>query len=241
MNNVNSTSQSLPTVKTSGLAIASLILGICGIFTCGLTAIIGLILGIVGLCAISKRAPQLKGQGLAIAGTIISAIFIVLMPIMAIFMALLIPSFDTARSQAKKIISMNNAKQLCLAMAMYCEENEGSLPPVDNWPDVLKPYLGNEQILTSPFAPEAGRAWAMNIHLEGHKIKDIKQPARTVLIFESRLNGPPAGGLELLPEVTQERKYYIIGFVDGHIESLTPERLDELIWAPDLQPYLEVK
>jgi hypothetical protein len=81
----------------------------------------------------------------------------------------------------------------------------------------------------------------MNKNLDGRKLRDIKQPARTVLIFESRLNGPPAGGLELLPEGTQERKCYIIGFVDGHTECVSPERLDELIWMPGLQPYLEVR
>jgi hypothetical protein len=241
MNNVNSAAQPLPSAKTSGLAIASLVLGICGIFTCGLTAIVGLILGIVGLCAISKRAQQLKGKGLAIAGIVTSAIFIVLMPFMAIFMAILMPALVRARTQARTVVLKSNAKQICIAMAMYCADNDGRFPPAENWPDVLKPYIGNEKILTSPFAPQAGRAWAMNIHLKDWKLRDIKQPARTVLIFESRLNGPPAGGLELLPEGTQERKCYIIGFVDGHTECVSPERLDELIWMPGLQPYLEVR
>jgi prepilin-type processing-associated H-X9-DG protein len=134
---------------------------------------------------------------------------------------------------------MNNAKQLCLAMAMYCEDNDGSFPPVDNWPDVLKPYLGNEQILTSPFAPEAGRAWAMNKHLDGWKLNDIRQPARTVLIFESRFNGPPAGDRELLPENPRTIRGYVIGFVDGHVESVRPYRLDEFIWKPGNQPLLD--
>ncbi|MDH4240422.1 MAG: DUF4190 domain-containing protein [Phycisphaerae bacterium] len=241
MDNVNSSAQPLPSAKTSGMAIASLVLGICGILTCGLSAIIGLILGIVGLCAINKRAEQLKGKGLAIAGIVTSAIAIVLIPFMAIFMAIFIPSFDSARSQGMKIVSMNNAKQLCLTMALYCDENDGRFPPAENWPDVLKPYIGNERILTSPFAPEAGRVWAMNIHLKDWKLRDIKQPAQTVLIFESRFNSPPAGGLELLPEGTQKRKCYIIAFVDGHVDCVTPERLDELIWMPGLQPYLEVK
>lgn len=252
MNNVNSVAQPLPSAKTSGLAITSLVLGICGIFTCGLTAIIGLILGIVGLCAISKRAEQLKGKGLAIAGIITSAIGIVLIPIMAILMAILMPALvrartqgmtalTGARTQAMNMVSMTYAKQICLAMAMYCQDNEGSFPPAENWTDALNEYIGDKKILTSPFAPEAGRAWAMNEHLEGWKLSDIKQPYQVVLVFEARLDSSPAGGLELLPEGTQERKCYVIGFVDGHIECVPPERLDELIWAPGLQPYLEVK
>ncbi|MHC4112633.1 MAG: DUF4190 domain-containing protein, partial [Planctomycetota bacterium] len=194
MNNVNSVAQPLPSAKTSGLAIASLVLGICGIFTCGLTAIIGLILGIVGLCAISKRAEQLKGKGLAITGIVLSAISIVLTP--GILMALLIPALSSARTQAKDVVSMNLAKQICIAMVMYCDENDGRFPPADNWPDALDPYLGGGIILESPFAPEAGRAWAMNKNLDGLKLRDIKQPARIVLIFESRPGSPPAGGPE---------------------------------------------
>jgi hypothetical protein len=241
MNNVNSAAQPLPSAKTSGLAIASLILGICGIFTCGLAAIVGLILGIVGLCAISKRAEQLKGKGLAIAGIVTSAFGIVLIPFMAIFMAILMPALVRARTQARTVVLKSYARQICLAMAMYCDDNDGSFPPAENWPDVLKPYIGNEKILTSPFTPEAGRAWAMNKNLDGRKLSDIKQPYQVVLIFEARFNSPPAGGLELLPEGTQERKCYIIGFVDSHVECVPPESFDKLIWAPGLQPYLEVR
>lgn len=241
MNNINSVAQPLPSAKTSGLAIASLVLGISGIFTCGLTAIVGLILGIVGLCAISKRAEQLKGKGLAIAGIITSAIAIVLIPFMAILMALLMPALSSARTQARRTVSMMNAKHLCLAMNLYCDENDGRFPPAENWPVALNEYIGDKKILTSPFAPETGRAWAMNQHLDGRKISDISQPAKTVLIFEVRFNSPPAGGRELLPERPRGPRGYIIAFVDGHIECVPPERFDELIWAPGLQQDLEVR
>jgi hypothetical protein len=209
-----------------------------------MAAIVGLILGIVGLCAINKRAEQLKGKGLAIAGIITSAISIVLIPFIFIaifFMATLTPALSQARTQGMKIVSMNNAKQICLAMAMYCDDNDGSFPPAENWPDVLKPYIGNERILTSPFAPEAGRAWAMNKNLDGRKLRDIKQPYRVVLIFEVEPGSPPTGGRELLPENPRTVRGYIIGFLDGHVDCVTPERLDELIWMPGLQPYLEGK
>jgi len=241
MNNVNSVAQPLPSAKTSGLAIASLVLGIFGIFTCGLTAIVGLILGIVGLCAISKRAEQLKGKGLAIAGIVISAISIVMIPFMAILMAILMPALANAGTRARTVKYKSNAKQICLAMAMYCDDNDGRFPPADNWPVALNEYIGDKKILTSPFAPEASRAWAMNKNLDGRKLRDIKQPVRTVLIFESRFNSPPAGGRELLPENPRELRGYVIGFLDGHVECVRPERLDEFIWTPGLQQDLEVR
>ena len=79
----------------------------------------------------------------------------------------------------------------------------------------------------------------MNENLDGRRLPDIKISARTVLIFEAGSGGPPAGGSELLPQKPRGRGGYIIGFLDSHVECVTPERLDELIWLPDVQkqPY----
>ncbi|MCG2801380.1 MAG: DUF4190 domain-containing protein [Cellulomonas sp.] len=57
--------------KTNGLAIAALVLGIAGFF-CGITGIIGVVLGIVALNQI--RSGRDTGRGLAIAGIITGAI-----------------------------------------------------------------------------------------------------------------------------------------------------------------------
>lgn len=237
MNDVKSVAEPLPSAKTSGLAIASLVLGICGIFTCGLTAIVGLILGIVGLCAIKKRAEQLKGQALAIAGIVVSAITIVILPFIALMMALLMPVLAGARHQAKTAVSLNQAKQICIAMIMYCEENDGRFPPALNWPAALAPYIGDGKILESPFAPHTGLAWAMNTHLCDQKIRDIKQPQRVVLIFEVEPGSPPAGGQELLPHRPRGRGGYVIGFMDGHAEIVSPDKVQQLIWIPGTLPF----
>jgi len=134
---------------------------------------------------------------------------------------------------------MNNAKQICLAMAMYCDENQGSFPPVDNWPAALTPYLGDIEILESPFEPHTGLTWAMNKNMDGLKLHDIKQPHRVVLIFEVEPGSPPTGGLELLPENPRTIRGNVIGFVDSHVELVPSERLEELIWIPraEKRPY----
>lgn len=219
--------------KTSGRAIVSLILGICGIFTCGLSAIAGLILGIVSLRAIGKSQGRLKGTGLAIAGIGVSGTTLLTMLIM---IAMTIPaSITLVRNESMTAMSINNAKDISLAMLIYCDENDGNFPPVGNWPDALKPYIRNVKRLTSPFAPEAGRIWAINENLDGRKRHDIKQPHRTVLIFEARPTSPPAGGPESLPEGPQSRRGYVIGFLDCHVKCVPPDRLDELIWIPDAE------
>ncbi len=222
--------------KTSGMAIASLVLGICGFCTAGLAAIAGLILGIVSLRAIRKSQGWLKGNGLAIAGISVSGIALLMMPFI---MGITFTALYNTRKSAKVLSSMNNARQICLAVNLYCDENDGSFPPVDNWPAALNEYISDEKILTSPFAPEAGRAWAINKNLDGWKLRDIKQPHQIVLVFEARLDSSPAGGRELMPESPRTRRGYVIGFLDGHTELVRTDRLDDLIWIPATQPLLE--
>ena len=230
MDNVQPEAQRPAKPKTSGLAIASLVLGLCSLFTFGLSAIVGLILGIVGLSCINNSAGQLKGAGLAIAGIAISAISLFLIPLAAMMIAILMPAFSRARVHAKTLAAMNNAKQLCLAVAMYSEDNDGRLPPSETWPDALQPYIkDSEEILCSPFNPEAGRAWAMNPNLE---TTDIRRRGDIVMLFEARYGSPPAGGPELLPEEPRGPRGYVVAFVDYHVECVPPERLDELIWKP---------
>ena len=64
--------------KTSGLAVASLICGIAGLCTCGVGGLVGLVLGIVALVKIGQSQGQMGGQGLAIAGILVSALCMVL-------------------------------------------------------------------------------------------------------------------------------------------------------------------
>lgn len=238
MDNANSVAAPLPSAKTSGLAIASLVLAVSGLFTCGLTAIIGLILGIVALCAVSKRADQLKGRGLAIAGIVTSVVVIVMILFLVSMMVLLMPVITHTKMQAKRTVLMSHARQICLAMHMYCDENIDRLPPVDNWPAALIPYLSDTKILESPFAPHAGLTWTMNKNLNGCRLRDIKQSARTVLIFQVRKGSPPAGGPALIDRPPGQ-KGYVIGFLDGHVELVQPVNLTNLVWITDAQnqPY----
>jgi len=64
-----------PAVGTNGLAIASLVCSLAGPFTCGLTTIVGVVLGHVSLSQI-KRSQQ-QGRGMAVAGVVIGYVSIV--------------------------------------------------------------------------------------------------------------------------------------------------------------------
>src|SRR3954463_9869978 len=109
--------------ETSGLAITSLIMGILGF--CGITALLGIIFGIISLRQIRKSNGRLKGEGLAIAGLVVSA-FMLFIPFTA---ALLLPALAKAKGKAQEIQCMNNMKQVGLGLMMWSRDNGDKFPP----------------------------------------------------------------------------------------------------------------
>ena len=216
-----------------GLAVASLICGIGGLLTCGLSAVAGVILGIVALVKLGK-AGATSGKGLAIAGVVVAGLGVLLIPVMAMLVAITLPAFTSARDQARKMAFMNNMKQLSVATMVYTTEQDGRLPPPNEWPEKLEKYLGMpaEEAARAPSDPEAGRAVAMNAALGGLPIDAVPSATRTVLFFECRPGSPPAGGPELLPPEPRYRGGYVIAFCDGHIEAVQPEEVGRLVWDP---------
>lgn len=214
------------------MAIASLVLGILGFCTFGITAIAGLILGIFALIIIKKSRGRIKGNTIACAGIGVSFMSSLILPITLFLSMLLHPILSTGENKMAAR-SMENAKRLCMAMHLYASDNNDRLPPVDTWQNVLLPYFNNNVSILGVFpGSNNSRPWAMNVQLEGSRIKDIDLPERTVLIFEAKTKSPPAGGPEILPEKPFLQKRYIIGFVDGHIEYISQGQLDNLIWFP---------
>src|SRR6516164_5461343 len=106
--------------RTSGMAVTSLVLGILGLFTCGLTALFGLIFGIISLIKIKNNKGMLKGDGIALAGIIVSALFLLMLPI---FAAMLLPALATAKARAQTINCVNNEKLLALGVQMYANDH----------------------------------------------------------------------------------------------------------------------
>jgi len=111
--------------QTSGLAIASLILGILSLLLGILTAIPAVICGHISLSRIKKSAGALTGKGMATAGLVMGYIGIALLPILA---ALAIPAVAGAMDRAKAVQSLSNARQIYLACSMYANDHDGKFP-----------------------------------------------------------------------------------------------------------------
>jgi hypothetical protein len=219
---------SAPPAKASGLAIASLVLGICGLFTCGATALVGLILGIVSLVKAKKSNGALGGQGIALAGTIISAAFLLMLPIWA---AMMLPALAKAKQRALTIQCVNNMKQLALAVRIYSGDHNDHFPEATNWCDAIKTYVGSEKVFQCPAGDANERChYAYNARLSGLAEKPL-DPS-TVLFFETEGGWNVSGGPERMLHPSRHGRLYVVATADGSVQQVTDYQLARLRWNP---------
>jgi len=215
--------------KTSGMAIWSLVLGISS-FACGVTAIPGLILGLIAMKQIKESAGRLGGRGLALAGTITSAIALMLVPI-AFLAAMLLPALAKAKSKAQTINCVNNVKQLALGTRMYSADNNEVYPSGTNWCDAVNQYAVSPKVYQCPAdLAQLRSGYAFNSKLSGLAEKDVDP--RTVMIFESDSGWNATGGKELM--ITQPRHggRFVVGLADGSVQQMTAAQIQQLRWDP---------
>lgn len=117
-----------PATLKSGLAVASMVLGILGfvtaIFLVGFVfAFIGLILGIVALVKASKHPMIYGGKGFAIAGIALGVLPVLTVPIIA---AIAIPNLLAARRAANEGSAISSIRTLSAAEATYMATNASS-------------------------------------------------------------------------------------------------------------------
>lgn len=147
----------------SGLAIGALVCGsvgallaLVGICTFGITAALGIIVGIVGLILsimairrIRRSAGQMGGRGLAVGGLITSIVAIVLGLLIALAMGAFI-FFAVEQTQAVARIDTTKLKMMSIETALeayninighYPDELEGGLDALR-----IKPAFNNQQL-----------------------------------------------------------------------------------------------
>jgi hypothetical protein len=214
--------------KTSGMAVTSLVLGILGAFTCGITALFGLIFGIIALVKVQKSGGRLKGFGLALAGTIVSGIFLFMIPI---FAAMLLPALAAAKQKAQEINCVNNEKELALAVRIYSGEHNNQLPHAATWCDDIKAAAGSDKVFKCPAAEAGSRCdYAFNAKLDGMDASKINP--QTVMIFESDGGWDANGGAELMIGKPRHARMFVVAFADGGVQQLREAQLGALRWDP---------
>ena len=218
-------------VKTSSMAITSLVLGILGL--CGITALVGLVLGIVSLVKINRSGGRLSGQGLAIAGICVSGFMLFFsIPFMA---ALTLPALARAKQKAQAINCVNNLKQLALAVRMYAGEHKDQLPPAVTWCDAIQGGnhlggIGASRVFECPAQPGQRCSYAFNSKLDGKKESEVDP--QTVLLFESDAGWNGSGGVSALKPHPHSTRAVNVAFADGSVHQLPISQLSTLRWDP---------
>jgi prepilin-type processing-associated H-X9-DG protein len=213
-------------VKTSGMAIASLVLGVIGF--CGVTALVGLILGIISLVKINRSGGRLSGQGLAIAGISVSGFMLLFsIPFMA---GLTLPAIARAKQRAQSINCVNNMKQLALAVRMYTLDHNDQLPPAATWCDAIQGDAGSSKVFQCPAEPSRRCSYAFNAKLDGKNEKEVNP--QTVLLFESDAGWNGSGGANALKPHQHSNRAVNVAFADGSVHQRPRSQLGTLRWEP---------
>jgi len=108
--------------RTSGLAIASLVLGLSSFVLICLTGIPAIICGIVALTKTSRPDENTKGQGLAITGIVLGSLGVLLSLVVPIMAGMLLPALARARGEARLMKCKNNLRQLGTASIQWIDQ-----------------------------------------------------------------------------------------------------------------------
>src|SRR5258705_5800320 len=106
----------------SGLAIASLVLGILGVFSLGILligSVIGIILGVRAVLKANREPYVYGGKGVAIGGIVANSFAILTIVPVALIAAIAIPNLLMARMAANEPSAIGNLRSVATAEATY--------------------------------------------------------------------------------------------------------------------------
>lgn len=110
---------------------------------------------------------------------------------------------------ADKIKTMSNLKQASVALLMYTADYDKWYPnaPTDSrLQNVLFPYLKTMKVWET--MNPSGGTFTMNASIKGAKMTDIRNPAQTACLYETKT----------WPDGSR-----VVGFVDGHVKSISKD------------------
>lgn len=147
-----------------------------------------------------------------------------------------------ARQGVVAIDYLADLQQLEFAMLLYTTEHDGFLSDDsyrhDDLARLASEETGDEYLDRFRLKGEEREMFrkrierfAFNRVLKGKRIVLFLSPSRQVQFFECAPGHGPTGTREdLAPRPMISRDGYLIGFLDGHVDIVPPEKIDELKW-----------
>jgi hypothetical protein len=206
--------------KICQLGVWALLLSLLGLFTFGITSVIGFILAVIADRRICKSKGGLRGRVYTTLAVITSIV---------ILTHLVIPDRPVRRVPCRI-----NLTVLRGAMLEYASDFNGQYPVLDKWCDLLVRHSKVREIFfVCPFAGKGRCHYAINPNCEPNSPEDI------VLLFETKGGWNQFGGPEILTLENHNGKGCNVLFNGGRVEFVKPERLGELKWNVDKEQSTE--
>ena len=216
-----------PNPPTSGMAIASLVCGVLGACTF-ITSIIGVVLGILALNQIKNSNGEKGGQGVAIAGIVVSGVTLVIFLFGALMAGIMLPAIGVAREAASEAVTLSQATRLHTDALMLAADYDDTFGSAGSWRDAINDM--NAQAGIGSWMPDD---MAMDLALGGVRGEDVSEPASTVLFFEVEPDsGISAGDADEMAPTPRHASGFLIIFVEGGARFVPADELDTLVWEP---------
>lgn len=192
----------VPPPRLTGLATASLVLGILAITAFSILAgLPALLLGALALYKLFQAPGRRAGKATAAAGTVLGGLSVIMLPFMP---PLFVPDLSRARAAADQAACLHNVHLCAMACAHYAEDHGMALPKT--WADV-QPYLGDAPLalhnLHCPRTADADLSYAL---VPSRRLSELTHPEHIVVVREIHAN---------------HQGKRIVGYADGHVELQT--------------------
>src|SRR5579862_1944984 len=92
-----------------------------------------------------------------------------------------------ARDTARTVTCLSNIKQLSLGVLMLVQDHDEkyALKP-ETFKKAIYPYVKNEEVFKCPSDETGSPAYSFNPHLAGLSLAKLKDPAKTVMLYEGK-------------------------------------------------------
>jgi len=168
---------------------------------------------------------DLLGQCAGPGGCVVGILFIV---------ALLFPSFMSARHKAHDTACVSNEKQICRALIEYSQDYDETLPPESRWADLASLHLlpAKKQEVFHCLEAKTPFSYVFNVHLDRAQMSEIDYPSETVMIYEGpafQINAADDG--KAIPVAIRHNvEGANFGYADGHVKLRIAPKFGDPRW-----------